>query len=465
MKCRTVIFLKGFFLLVILFAAFSYCGISQSQAHTGPLQAPPGVSDWPQVQNNPQRTGFTSQKIGSGFPVLWTLPFQPETVIPQVQAIVYSGKVFVGTENGNLYAINATNGDILWKYNVGAPILSSVAAGNGFVYLPVMDGAIYAFDAQTGSLQWKRQLSQRLGFSTSPVLMEGRLLLGGRNGIFYGLNAKSGSVLWSIRIGAPILMTAAADQGRVIFGAMDMSVYALNIITGAQLWKTEPLPVMAFKDYWPVIWNNEVILRPMIMSGLSLAADQAGMVIDQNIQEELLEYYDNYIDNEAIPLSLYRFDIQTGIRLPAVVHYNNQTMNGATAPPCVDRDGLLVMPTYYPEGTYSFGWGRLDPDKRIFVDVLVDTSNPKSGRGNPDENMNLTCVGNGVLAIHTQESNAQFTGAFNYDTRHWVQIERGYTNRQLMSNTQGGGGNPASIANNMVFHISVHELVARAIAP
>ena len=37
----------------------------------------------------------------------------------------------------------------------------------------------------------------------------------------------------------------------------------------------------------------------------------------------------------------------------------------------------------------------------------------------------------------------------------------GTTNRQMGNDTQGGGGNPASVANGLIYHISWHELIVR----
>jgi len=87
--------------------------------------------DWLQVQRDPQRTGYTPETLGTTFKVAWTYPFQPEKVYPQTQAIVYSGKVFVGTEMGNLYAVDAKSGTKAWTFKAGGPILNSVAAGDG----------------------------------------------------------------------------------------------------------------------------------------------------------------------------------------------------------------------------------------------------------------------------------------------------------------------------------------------
>jgi hypothetical protein len=411
--------------------------------------------DWPQVQNNPQRTGYSPEIMGMNFSVVWTRPFQPEKMHPQVQAIVYDGKVFVGTEMGNMYALNAQTGAQVWKYNVGAPILNSVATGDGRVYFGPMDGAVYALNANSGGLIWKSSLSWRHGISSAPVLADGKIMLGGRDGIMYALNPVDGQVIWQYDVGAPILQTAAWDNSRLIFGAMDMHVYAINSADGTLAWKSEKVAGMAFKDYWPVIHQGIVYIRPMGMGGLGVS-DQSG-VIDPVAQQAVLDDYAANPNNYT--LSLFRFNAATGIQEPPIIHYDYQTMNGTTSPPCVDRDGFLVIPAPFTSG-FITGWGRVDPATRIIVDILYDGT--EAGYGNRDENMNLTCSGNLIFAIHTQEYNAHYNGVFDLDVRQWSPISAGHTNRQMSTNTQGGGGNPASISDGLVYHISFHELIARS---
>jgi len=421
-----------------------------------------GDLDWPQVQRDPQRTGYTPEILGTSFQVTWTHPFQPEKVYPQVQAIIYSGKVFVGTEMGNMYALNAQTGDVEWVYHVGAPILASTAAYDNKVFFGAMDGAIYALHVDDGSLAWPpQQLSDRVGFSTAPVVAEGKIMLGGRNGIFYALDPDTGTVLWQHNIGAPILQTAAWNDGKVYFGAMDMHAYALYTDTGIpdgsrRAWQSAKIPGMALKDYWPVVYQDMVYIRPMGMG--SLGVQDPSMVTDPVAQQAVLADYEANPGNYEI--TMRRFYESTGQEAPAVIHYNFQTMNGATSPPCVDRDGYLAIPALYPEsGSYETGWGRLNVNSRIIVDILNDGTD--AGYGNSDENMNLTCTGNLILAMHTEEMNAQFTGAFDLDSWTWTDIPVGHTNRQMSTNTQGGGGSPASVSDGIIYHISFHELIAR----
>lgn len=415
-----------------------------------------GIGEWPQVQNNPARTGFYTGSLGGNFGVTWRHAFQPEKIYPQVQAIVANGKVFVGTEMGNLYALNATTGAQDWKFTAGGPILNSVAVDSGRVFFGAMDGAVYAIDAVTGSQQWKAQLSQFLGFSTAPVIAEGKVMIGGRNGIFYALNPGNGSVMWSYNAGSPILMTAAWNGGKAYFGTMDMYVHGVNTADGSQAWKSPRIPGMAFKDYWPVVTGGMVYVRPMAYGYLGFDTDHTNLILDAGAQQNLLSQYAS--NPSSFTVSMFRVYESNGQMAPMVIHYNLNTMNGATPPPCVNRDGNLVVPTWLPNKGYFSGWGLLNPNSRIMVDAFVEGN---EGGGNNDENMAVTCAQNMVLAMHIEEENANFTGYFNLDTRQWTRIGAGAQNRQMANNTQGGGVNPASIANGWVYHITFYELVAR----
>jgi glucose dehydrogenase len=58
---------------------------------------------------------------------------------------VVGGFVFVGSEDNNVYCLNAINGTQVWNYTTGNEVLSSPAVVNGVVYVGSEDGKIYAF--------------------------------------------------------------------------------------------------------------------------------------------------------------------------------------------------------------------------------------------------------------------------------------------------------------------------------
>jgi hypothetical protein len=52
--------------------------------------------------------------------------------------------VFVGSYDGNLYAIDQTSGNLVWSYLTDDKVVSSPAVANGVVYLGSYDRMIYA---------------------------------------------------------------------------------------------------------------------------------------------------------------------------------------------------------------------------------------------------------------------------------------------------------------------------------
>ncbi|HVH89608.1 MAG TPA: PQQ-binding-like beta-propeller repeat protein [Terriglobales bacterium] len=60
-----------------------------------------------------------------------------------------------GSNDHNLYAIEAESGTLKWKFKTGSRVTSSPAVANGLVYFGSFDGDFYALNAATGAQQWK----------------------------------------------------------------------------------------------------------------------------------------------------------------------------------------------------------------------------------------------------------------------------------------------------------------------
>jgi outer membrane protein assembly factor BamB len=68
-----------------------------------------------------------------------------------------NGKIYANTKGGELYAINADNGTLAWKYGShenSNPSLGNVTAANEMVYFGNWNNTITALNATTGATQW-----------------------------------------------------------------------------------------------------------------------------------------------------------------------------------------------------------------------------------------------------------------------------------------------------------------------
>jgi outer membrane protein assembly factor BamB len=109
------------------------------------------------------------------------------------------GAIYYGSQDGNLYALNAKTGAFLWSFNTGVSIWCSPAVAKGVVYVGSDSGYLYAIDATTGSLRWKYPANG--GIRSAPSLANGVVYFGGAEGNIYALDAASGALLWESSMG------------------------------------------------------------------------------------------------------------------------------------------------------------------------------------------------------------------------------------------------------------------------
>lgn len=72
--------------------------------------------------------------------------------------------------------MDAATGDVVWTAETGAAVRSSPAVGNGVVYVGSDDGKVYAMDAATGAVLWTATTGGEV-FS-SPAVALGRVYVG-----------------------------------------------------------------------------------------------------------------------------------------------------------------------------------------------------------------------------------------------------------------------------------------------
>jgi len=154
---------------------------------------------------------------------------------------VVNGVVYVGSGDGNLYAIYANNGQLKWNFWIGsegAVVWSSPAVVNGVVYIGCVDGNVYAFSANDGTKLWSFTTAGYgpTGVYSSPAVVDGVVYVGSGDHNVYALNATSGTKLWNFTTGAGVGSSPAVVDGLVYVGSDDGNLYALNATTGAKVW-------------------------------------------------------------------------------------------------------------------------------------------------------------------------------------------------------------------------------------
>jgi outer membrane protein assembly factor BamB len=234
--------------------------------------------DWNMWRGSTGTSGITqgTSPIGNstnGFTPAFT--FHTNGSITSSPAVV-AGKVYFGSQDKNIYCIDAYNGTQIWNYTTQYRVFSSPAVVDGRLYTGADDGYVYCLNANTGAKIWSVAVGGGLTnyvFAgtwqprSSPIIVGSRLYVGALDGKFYCLDTSSGATQWALPLGSatyPIAGSAAYNNGYVYICATNHNLYKIDATTGAIAWTTTSNATIAraytnfFPWSTPVIFNNTV---------------------------------------------------------------------------------------------------------------------------------------------------------------------------------------------------------------
>ena len=153
-------------------------------------------------------------------------------------------RVYFGSEDKNIYCVDADTGSLYWKFNTSARILSSPAVVDGRVYEGPDDGNIYCLDAYTGKLMWstpaggyvEAPFSSAVILHPSPTVVDNQVYVGSLDKKVYCLNANDGSVKWAYKTNGSITSSPAVVNGVVYITSPEPTsgaLYMLNAKNGS----------------------------------------------------------------------------------------------------------------------------------------------------------------------------------------------------------------------------------------
>ncbi|MGC8656417.1 MAG: PQQ-binding-like beta-propeller repeat protein [Thermoplasmata archaeon] len=167
-----------------------------------------------------------------------SLPVMPSSPVPSLKwvyntgnavrsspSIAY-GNVYVGSNSGYIYSLNATSGSLVWSYNTGSAIQSSPAVSNGIVYVGSNNNNLYAFNATLGTSLWTYNTGGQV-FS-SPDVSYGLVFVGSLSNSIYALYATSGKLAWQYNTGGKVYSSPIVVGGNVYIGSNSGYIYAFN---------------------------------------------------------------------------------------------------------------------------------------------------------------------------------------------------------------------------------------------
>jgi outer membrane protein assembly factor BamB len=242
------------------------------------------TSNWPKYRGNLRNTGQASGR-GCVGELRWNVPAGTADRVEGSAIIGPDGSVYIGVDDGRVYAFNGSTGAVLWATIVqtagvdstpalGADGLLYVGAGHsvvalfsgtgiqkwrfatagdvesspalapdGTLYFGADDANVYAVHSGDGSLKWVFAFPDDSNTDSSPAVgADGTVYIGSDKGTLYALDGQRGSLKWSFQAlgeisGAP----AIGSDGTIYICALNSAktesvTYAINGKSGLQSW-------------------------------------------------------------------------------------------------------------------------------------------------------------------------------------------------------------------------------------
>jgi outer membrane protein assembly factor BamB len=222
------------------------------------------ANDWPCAQGNLAATrnaaaSSISAATIADLEIAWSFPIEAQTGYGGMTAspIVAGDTIYLQDMMSNVFALDRETGAERWRYRVGIQSVgpNGVALGYGLVFATAGDTAeVFAIDAASGAERWRVRLSNSPfeGIDMAPAVYDSTVYVstvagnskgfnrGGTRGIFYALDADTGSNLWSFDTTTDNLWgnprvnsggglwypTTVDEQGNLYFGVANAGPWA-----------------------------------------------------------------------------------------------------------------------------------------------------------------------------------------------------------------------------------------------
>lgn len=162
-----------------------------------------------------------------------------------------AGKVYATNGIGDVKALNADTGEVLWKVKPAGPLRGSPTIAFGQLFVMTQDNQIISLNLNDGSLVWDESGSttQSGVFGVAaPAAGQGTVIAGYSSGELSAYRYENGRVLWSDALARTNISTTVGtitdidadpiiDSGRVYALGQGGRMAAYELVTGQRIWE------------------------------------------------------------------------------------------------------------------------------------------------------------------------------------------------------------------------------------
>jgi outer membrane protein assembly factor BamB len=201
-------------------------------------------------------------------------------------AVVTDGKrIYVGSRDGNLYALAADDGHELWRASAADMITGTPAVHAGQVIYNSYDKHVYAVDADDGKLRWKRDLQGEL--PSDVVIANQVALIGSRAYELNAVDLDDGAVRWNRYVWFSWIESPPNVRDDIAyFGTSDaLKLFACEVESGRKVWE-RPLPGWSWSR--PAV--NDQHVYAAVVGAKAYAAPRDGAFVAVNRATGTIEW-------------------------------------------------------------------------------------------------------------------------------------------------------------------------------
>ena len=159
--------------------------------------------------------------------------------------VVANGQAYVGSDNSQVYAFDASHGDIRWQHSEQATHLFAVD-GDTLYAGDDAHSTFYALNASNGTVLWQRALPVEFNVvKVANGIIYVDALSGSSPSTIYALQEKNGALLWQYALASDTPSLVAVSQGRVYDipsrnSDAPTTLAVLDATSGHVLWQMTP---------------------------------------------------------------------------------------------------------------------------------------------------------------------------------------------------------------------------------
>jgi outer membrane protein assembly factor BamB len=158
------------------------------------------------------------------------------------------GQVYVGTDDGFVYAVDPQSGGIRWSYRGKGAIERRPELGGDAIYVASAADRLVALEPRTGKSIWQYERESPEGFTihghSGPRLHRGLVYTGFSDGFLMALNAGTGDVVWARSLASASEQYVDVDSTPATLGedvllasSYSGGLYALSASSGDVRWR------------------------------------------------------------------------------------------------------------------------------------------------------------------------------------------------------------------------------------